>query len=84
MPHGVPNIQVTPPRKPWWASRTMWLNLLVALLAVAESRFALLQPLLPVNVYAAIAFALPVANALLRVVTTTGLQFGQTDAREGA
>lgn len=76
MPSGVPVLQVQlnpPPPKPWWKSRTLWFNALVLLLATAETQLNLLQPLLPVNVYALVAFGLPVMNAVLRMVTAQAL-----------
>lgn len=60
-------------RKPWWQSRTLIFNALCAALATAEASFNMLQPLLPVNVFAILAFALPVGNAALRLITTTGV-----------
>ena len=62
--------------KPWWQSKTLWLNALAAVLTALEASTGALQPFLPVNYYAAMALALPVANALLRVVTTRSLNFG--------
>lgn len=62
---------VTP--KPWWQSRTLMINAVMVALVAAEAQFALLQPYLPGNVYAWFAFALPVVNALLRVITTAPL-----------
>lgn len=59
--------------KPWWRSRTLWFNGICATLASAEASFGLLQPLLPVNAYAVLAFALPLGNAVLRVLTTAPL-----------
>ena len=69
---------VQPPRppaaaKPWWRSRTLWFNALCAALAAAQAGYGLLQPLLPVNAYAVLAFALPLGNAVLRVRTTQPL-----------
>lgn len=75
MPHGTPTIHVAPPVKPWWASKVLWLNGLAAVLLAAEASFQLLQPMLPVNFYATFSFALALANAGLRVITTMGLQF---------
>lgn len=63
-----------PARKPLWNSRTLWLNAIAAGLLALEAGAGLLQPLLPVDVYAAVAIALPVLNAMLRVVTTQGLR----------
>lgn len=59
--------------KPWWQSRTLWFNAVCAALAAAEAGTGLLQPLLPVPAYAALAFVLPVGNAALRAITSTRL-----------
>lgn len=62
--------------KPWWQSKTLWLNLVAAVLIALEAKFSLLQPYLPGNVYAWFAVFLPVANAVLRVVTSVPVTFG--------
>lgn len=62
-----------PARKPWWRSRTLQVNALVAALVALEAGTGLMQPVLPVNFYTAIAVALPVINAVLRVVTHEAL-----------
>lgn len=59
--------------KPWWRSKTIIVNALVAALAVLEVKTGLLQPLLPVNFYTALAVGLPMINAVLRIVTTQAL-----------
>lgn len=59
--------------KPWYLSKTLLLNALVLALAGAESQLNLLQPLLPVNVYALVAFALPIANGVLRLITSSAV-----------
>ena len=59
--------------KPWWQSKTLWVNAVVAALAALEAGTGLLQPFVPANFYALIALCLPVVNAVLRVVTTQGL-----------
>lgn len=64
---------MTPDLKPWWHSRTLWVNAIVLALAAAETQLQILQPLLPVDVYRLVAFGLPVANAVLRLITTQGL-----------
>lgn len=63
-------------QKPWWQSKTIWLNLISALLIALELKFDLLQPLLPSNVYAWLAVAITVANGVLRVVTSAPIAFG--------
>jgi len=81
MPAGLPNIIVARPQpKPWWRSRVLLLNAAVLMLAAAESQVNVLQPLLPVNVYSLIAFVLPVLNAGLRFVTSTGIQLQEPAA----
>lgn len=62
------------PCKHFLESRTLWVNALAAGLLVLEASTGALQPLLPVNVYAAMAVALPVINAVLRVLTTQGVR----------
>ena len=62
--------------KPWWQSRTIRLNVAVVVLAVAESQLNIIQPLLPVNFYAAVAFALPIINAAMRIITTQAVSMG--------
>jgi hypothetical protein len=59
--------------KPWYQSRTLWLNVIVALFAALEANTGLLKPFLPDNFYALLAIALPVINVVLRTVTTQGL-----------
>ncbi len=63
-------------QKLWWQSKTIWLNLLSALLIALELKLNLLQPLLPSNVYAWLAVAITVANSVLRVVTSAPIVFG--------
>lgn len=62
-----------PARKPWWKSRTLQFNALVAALVAAEGGTGFLQPVLPVNFYTAIAVGLPIINAVLRVITSQAL-----------
>lgn len=63
-------------QKPWYCSKTLRFNLVAAALIALEAQFALLQPYLPGNVYAWVATALAVGNAVLRVVTVAPLAFG--------
>ena len=60
--------------KAWGRSKTLQVNAIAAALVALEASSGLLQPLLPVNLYTAIAVALPVINAWLRVVTTQGVK----------
>lgn len=71
MPASVPEVVVAvPSAKPWWKSKIILFNLASVVLAAAEASFGLLQPQVPVNVYAVIAFTMAVVNAALRFVTT--------------
>lgn len=76
MPRMHPPVLTPAAGKPWWRSRTLWFNAGCAALAAAEAGFNILQPLLPVNVYTLLAFALPVGNALLRVLTSQAIERG--------
>ncbi|MCE1184186.1 MAG: hypothetical protein LWW92_01090 [Rhodocyclales bacterium] len=59
--------------KHWAASRMLWVNAVAAALVALEANTGLLQPLLPFNFYTTLSVALPVINALLRVVTHQAL-----------
>lgn len=62
--------------KPWWQSKTLWVNAIAAALTALEAGTGVLQLYLPVNFYAVMAVGLPVVNAVLRVVTTTAVTLG--------
>ena len=59
--------------KPWYTSKTIIVNAIVAALVALETGTGLLQAYLPANFYTIIAVGLPVVNAVLRVITTTAL-----------
>lgn len=59
--------------KPWYKSKTIWFNILVAGLAALEGGFSMLQPMLPVNTYAILSTILVVGNAMLRVISVSKL-----------
>lgn len=59
--------------KCWWKSKTLWFNAFAAALAALEATTGVLQPRLPVNFWTAMAVALPIINAVLRVITTQAL-----------
>lgn len=61
-------------QKVWWKSRTLWVNAVAAMLVALEAGTGILQPLLPVNLYTVLAVGLPIINALLRVITTSGVK----------
>lgn len=65
--------ETVPAVKPWYTSRTLWLNAFALSLAAAESQLKVLQGALPGGLLAWLAFVLPVLNAALRFITTTGV-----------
>jgi hypothetical protein len=76
-----PALIVTQPLpKPWWRSKTVIVNLVVLMLAGAESQLNVLQGVLPGNVYTWLAFALPIVNLALRAVTTQGVSLSDPAA----
>jgi len=62
------------PMKPWYKSRTLWFNVIVAGLAAMEASAGLLQPYISGNVYGYGLTLLTVGNAMLRIVTTQGVK----------
>lgn len=59
--------------KKWYKSKTLLMNIGILALTLVETQFSILQPMLPVNVYAMIAFGLPIVNGVLRVITSAAL-----------
>jgi hypothetical protein len=59
--------------KKWYKSKTILFNLLMAGLLTLEATMGQLTALVPANWYAIIAIILPVTNALLRVITNSGI-----------
>lgn len=59
--------------KKWYKSKTLLMNIGILALTLVETQFSILQPMLPVNVYAMIAFGLPIVNGVLRVITSATL-----------
>lgn len=59
--------------KPWWQSRVLWFNAIIAALAALEANVHLIQPYLPGNAYSYGVVLLTIGNAGLRVLTTQAL-----------
>lgn len=59
--------------KPFWHSKTLWFNAIVAALAAVETNARLIQPYVPGNVYAWGLLLLTVGNTVLRIITTHGV-----------
>lgn len=66
--------------KPWYQSKTIWVNAIAAALAVVELNFHMLQSSLSGGVYVTAAGALAFINVLLRGVTSTGITFTGSNA----
>jgi len=60
-------------KKVWYKSKIIRLNVVVAALVVLEAKAEILQPYLSVDFYTLVAIGLPVLNAMLRVITNTGI-----------
>jgi hypothetical protein len=60
--------------KKWWKSKTIIFNMVMAGLVTLEATMSQLSTLVPANWYAIISIILPVGNAMLRIITTTGIQ----------
>jgi hypothetical protein len=59
--------------KSWRKSKTLWFNAVVSGLVAAEAGMGVLQPVVPVNIYATAVFVLGVGNAVLRFLTSQGI-----------
>lgn len=60
-------------RKPWYASKTLWFNTVLAAAAALEASTRMLQPHLPFNFYFALTVLMPAVNVALRFVSSTEL-----------
>lgn len=60
--------------KKWYQSKTILLNTAALTLAALEAKLNILQPVLPIDIYAITAVALPVANIFLRTITTQSIK----------
>jgi hypothetical protein len=61
--------------KPWYKSKTIWFNIIVAGLTALEASFSMLQPNIPVSVYGVLLTVLTVGNAALRIISTSTITF---------
>ena len=59
--------------KVWWQSKTIWFNLVMAVLGSLEATLHLLQPLFGASLYGVGAVFVAIVNTALRVVTTQPL-----------
>lgn len=59
--------------KSWWKSKTIWFNLIMTALITLEASLSQLSSVIPANWYGILATTLAVGNAVLRVISTTGI-----------
>lgn len=59
--------------KPWYTSKTLWFNAIIALAASIEASTSMLQPHLPFNFYYALTVIMPAVNVALRFIRTQEL-----------
>lgn len=62
-------------KKLWWQSKTVWFNLIVAALLLAEQNVEALQGLVPDWLHKLAVFSLPIVNMVLRFITSQGVSF---------
>lgn len=60
--------------KKWYKSKTIIFNAIMAGLIALEASLGSLSHLIPANIYPILATVLAVGNAMLRVISTTGIQ----------
>lgn len=60
-------------KKSWLKSKTIWVNAIIAKLAIVEANTQLLQSVLPTNIYVIVAIVLPIINIFLRTITTEAI-----------
>ena len=58
-----------PEPKPWYASKTIWFNLIIAAMTMATAATPSLEPLMTPEVYGVLATGVAFINAILRLVT---------------
>lgn len=66
--------------KPWYTSKTLWVNAIATALAVVQLNFHLLESSLSSSVYVSAVGALAFINVLLRGITSTGITFTGSNA----
>lgn len=59
--------------KNWKYSKTIWFNLVMAVMITIEASLHLVQPLIDSDIYGILALCLAVGNTILRVLTTSKL-----------
>lgn len=63
--------------KPWWKSKTLWLNTAVAVGTVVEANFQIIQAHIRAEFYLVLAGLLAGANFVLRFLTNQAVCLGK-------
>ena len=72
------------PARLWWKDPVLWFNFLAALLVAAESKLGLIQATVPAEAHALVAFAVALANVVLRFWVTQAVTLREQAAAEKA
>ncbi len=65
--------QLTQSTKPWWKSKLVWFNAIIAAGAAAEASLHLIADYFDPRVYFGIIMTVSAINVVLRFATTTGV-----------
>jgi len=57
----------------WYKSKTIWFNIIMTGLITLEASLSQLSNILPANWYGILATSLAVGNAMLRIISNTGI-----------
>jgi hypothetical protein len=59
--------------KPWYQSKTVWFNILMAVLSGLEASFSVVQPMFAANIWPLFAAGVTLVNLVLRAISTQAL-----------
>ena len=66
-----------PASKPWYKSKTLWVNAVFAATTVAEANLQVIQSLMGAQTYLGMLAGAAFINCFLRFITTQGLTTGE-------
>jgi hypothetical protein len=59
--------------KPWWQSKTIWFNILVAMGAAGEASLNVIQGYFDPRIYYVLLMLVPAINVVLRFISTQAI-----------